>query len=118
MQLTASRTKLVDHLKTAELADGSGLQVVLRLGLVRTPCAFVQMEGIEPYNAGGEITWRVYLVADFTDEERVLEQLEDLLNAVTDIGIAPSSDIEFVGLPTPEQSQPLPALLVRVQDTV
>lgn len=118
MDLTASRNQLAAFLSTAELDDGRELPVVLRLDQVRTPCAFIQIEKVEPYNVGGEATWRVYLVGDNTDEERVLEQLEDLLTAVLTLGISPAADIEYVGLPVPEQSQPLPAFLVRINDTV
>lgn len=117
MDLIASRDRLVEHLKTATL-DGNRLRVVLDLESVNAPCAYVALEGIDVYLSGGEATWRAYLVAESTDQLRALEQLEKLLDSVMEIKTAPAAPIEYVALPTPESSTPLPALLIRITDTV
>jgi hypothetical protein len=117
MNIIESRDRLLEHLRTATL-DGDPLRVVIELGDVNPPCAYVALEGIDVYLAGGEATWRAYLVAENTDQLRVLEQLQKLLDAVTDISIAPAAPIEYVALATPESSTPLPALLIRITDEV
>jgi hypothetical protein len=117
MDIIASRERLVTVLKTAEL-DGDQLRVAEDLGNVNAPCAYVALQELDVYLAGGEATWRVYLVAEYSDQVRVLEQLQKLLDAVTEIGIAPAAPIEYVALPTPESSTALPALLIRITDEV
>lgn len=117
MDLVGSRDRLVAHLKTAQL-KGKPLRVVTDLGKVNPPCAFVQLDNVDHYLAGGEVLWRAYLVADNTDQTRVIQDLEGLLNAVLEIGTSPAAATEYVGLQVPEQSQALPAFLVRITETI
>jgi len=116
MDLKASRQAVLDALEPVELA-GKKLRAVTKLEDVNPPCVYVALESIDHYNFGGEIVWRLYLVAPNTDEDRAVTQLQDLLEAVLPV-VSPAAPTEYVGLPTPEQSQPLPALLVRISHTV
>lgn len=117
MDFVTSRNELMAVLKTAEL-DDNPLRVETDLGKINPPCAYVALQDLDPHLNGGEVVWRVYLVAEYSDQERVLEQLQRLLDAVQEIHLAPAAAIEYVALPTPESSQPLPALLIRISDTV
>lgn len=117
MDIIASRERLLSHLRTADL-EGEPLRVVIELAEVNPPCAYLALEGLDVYLAGGEATWRTYLVAENTDQLRALEQLQKLLDSVMEIKTAPAAPIEYVALPTPESSTPLPALLIRITDEV
>jgi len=116
MDIIASRQDVVDHLSALELG-GEKLRVTTKLTDISTPCVFVALEDIDHYNVGGEATWRLYLVTANSDEERALEQLQQLLEVVLP-AVSPAAKTEYVGLRIPEQSQPLPALLIRINATV
>lgn len=117
MDLVASRQEVLDLLKDVEL-DGEKLRVVTKLTDINPPCAYVALDSIDHYNVGGEVAWRLYLVAPNTDEDRAVTQLQDLLNVVLDApGVSPADVTQYVGLRVPEQSQALPALFIKLTNT-
>lgn len=116
MDLKASRQAVVDSIAQAQL-DGRPLRVVTRLDKIAVPCAYVAMDSIDHYNFGGEVAWRLYLVAPYTDEERALEQLQALLDAVEPF-VSPADVTQYVGLRVPHEGQTaLPALFLKITNT-
>jgi hypothetical protein len=55
---------------------------------------------------------------DPTDDERLLENLEDLLEKVLASGITPSENTTLVAVNVPEAETPLPALQLTLTDDI
>lgn len=97
--------------------DGAPLRVVATVAKANPPCVLVTLDTLDHYIEGGEVIWRLYLMAPYTDDERSIEQLAELLDVVLP-AVSPSAPTEYVGVPIPEQTQPVPALLIRISHTV
>ena len=109
-----SRTELVANLEAA------GLTVCLRLEDVRPPCVWPMFFDFDHglLDGGGELRWRLHLIEDPTDDERLLENLENMLDKLAAGGIYPSENTTLVGVRVTENDQPLPALQVTITDTI
>lgn len=116
MDIVGSRDAVVTALKALEY-EGKPLRVVTSLAKVNPPCVMVALDSMDHYNVGGEVVWRLYLTAPFTDDERAIEDLQKVLDVVLP-AVEPTAPTEYVGLPTPEQAQALPALLIRISHTI
>lgn len=115
VDLIASRQEVLDQLADVELDDNK-LRVVTRLTDINPPCAYVALDEIDHYNVGGEIGWRLYLVAPNTDEDRAITGLQALLDVVLPV-VSPADLTRYVGLRVPEQQQTLPALFIKLTNT-
>lgn len=109
-----SRTQLVTILEAA------GLNVCLRLEDVNPPCVWPMFFDFDHghLDGGGDLRWRLHLIETPTDDERLLENLESMLDTLLDAGVQPSDNTTLVGVRVPENDQPLPALQVTITDTI
>jgi hypothetical protein len=109
-----SRTELVENLEAA------GLRVCLRLEDVAPPCVWPLFFDFDHghLDGGGELRWRLHLIESPTDDERLLERLETMLDTLLAADIYPSENTTLVGVQVPENDQPLPALQVTITDTI
>lgn len=100
--------------------EAAGLVVCLRLEDVRPPCVWPLFFDFDHglLDGGGELRWRLHLVTDPTDDERLLENLEEMLDMLLAGGIYPSENTTLVGVQVPENDQALPALQVTIAHTI
>lgn len=114
IDLDGGRATLVTRIKDGAQLDGHPVNVVTRLTDINPSCVYVALNGITPYNVGGDVRYDVFLVAPNTDEDVSVTNLQALLEAVLPL-LSPADNITYVGLQVPEQSDPYPALRIPVE---
>jgi hypothetical protein len=109
-----ARDQLVNQLEDADL------KVTLRLEDVDPPCVWPLVFDYDHgyLGGGGELRFRLHLIVPATDDERVLEDLEAMLDALIAAGIQPSENTTLVGVRTPEHPDPFPAFQVTTSLTI
>ena len=103
-----------------EILTGAGLTVCLRLEDVNPPCVWPLFFDFDHghLDGGGELRWRLHLIENPTDDERLIENLETMLDTLLTAGVQPSENTTLVGVLVPENDQPLPALQVTITDDI
>lgn len=107
-----------DELKAT--LEAAGLRVTLRLEDVDPPCVYPLLFDFDHgyMDGGGEARFRLHLIVPGTDDERVLEDLDEMLDTVLAAGVQPSENTTLVGIRTPEHPDPLPAFQVTTSLTI